>query len=58
MALWRIQDKEKSCKAWVENRVVSIRSVVGRDRCCFVKGEINPADVPTLISSTVDSPTI
>ena len=32
VALCLIQGKEKSWKAWVENRVVSIRSVVGRDR--------------------------
>ena len=47
VALCWIQGKEKSWKALVENRVVSIRSVVGRDRWCFVNGEINPADVPT-----------
>ena len=51
VALCWIQGKEKSWKAWVENRVVSIRSVVGRGRWCFVKGEINPADVPTRISA-------
>ena len=51
VALCWIMGKEKSWKAWVENRVVSIRSVVGRDRWHFVKGEINPADVPTRISS-------
>ena len=30
---------------------MSIRSVFGRDRWRFVKVEINPADVPTRISS-------
>ena len=54
VALCWIQGKEKSWKAWVENRVVSIRSVVGRDRWCFVKGEINPADVPTRISANLN----
>ena len=54
VALCWITGKEKSWKAWVENRVVSIRSVVGRDRWHFVKGEINPADVPTRISSNLN----
>ena len=38
----------------MENRVVSIGSVVGRDRWCFVKSEINPADVPTRISANLN----
>ena len=54
VALCWIKGKEKSWKAWVENRVVSIRSVVGRDKWYFVKGEINPADVPTRISSNLN----
>ena len=54
VALCWITGKEKSWKAWVENRVVSIRSVVVRDRWHFVKGEINPADVPTRISSNLN----
>ena len=33
---------------------MSIRSVVGRDRWHFVKGEKNPADVPTRISSNLN----
>ena len=49
-ALCWITGEEKSWKAWV----VSIRSVVGRDRWHFVKGEINPADVPTRISSNLN----
>ena len=53
VALCWIQGKEKSWKA-LENRVVSIRSVVGRDRWCFVNGEINPADVPTRISANLN----
>ncbi|CAB4009873.1 Hypothetical predicted protein [Paramuricea clavata] len=45
--------KEKSWEPWVENRVVSIRNVVDHDRSRFVKGEVNPADVPTRISSNL-----
>ena len=54
VALCWIKGKEKSWKAWVENRVVSIRSVVGRDRWHFVKGERNPAGFPTRISSNLN----
>ena len=54
VALCWIQGKEKSWKALVENRVVSIRCVVGRDRWCFVKGEIYLADVPTRISANLN----
>ena len=54
VALCWIKGKEKSWKAWVENRVLSIRSVVGRDRWRFLKCEIIPADVPTRISSNLN----
>ena len=54
VALCWIKGIEKSWKAWVENRVVSIRSVVGRDRWHFVKGEINATDVSTRISSNLN----
>jgi len=45
-----IKGKEKKWKPWVENRVVSIRKVVDRNKWYFVKGELNPADIPTRIS--------
>ena len=53
VALCWIRGKEKSWEPWVENRVVSIRNVVDRDSWRFVKGEVNPADVPTRISSNL-----
>ncbi|XP_028403430.1 uncharacterized protein LOC114526129 [Dendronephthya gigantea] len=54
VALCWIRGKEKCWKPWVENRVVSIRSVVDRDRWHFVKGDVNPADIPTRISVTLN----
>jgi hypothetical protein len=33
--------------------VVAIRKVVARDQWKFIKGELNPADVPTRISSNL-----
>ena len=37
----------------MENRVITIRGVVDRNRWNFVKGELNPADIPTRVSSNV-----
>ena len=42
-----IRGKERSWKPWVENRVVEIRKVVGREKWNYVKSECNPADIPT-----------
>jgi hypothetical protein len=53
VALCWIRGKEKSWEPWVENRAVSIRNVVDRDSWRFVKGEVNPADVSTRISSNL-----
>jgi hypothetical protein len=53
VAMCWIRGKEMSWEPWVENRVVSIRNVVDRDSWRFVKGEVNPADVPTRISSNL-----
>ena len=47
VALCWIKGKEKSWKPWVENRVVEIRNVVGREKWFHVSGKINPADTPT-----------
>ena len=47
VALCWIRGKERSWEPWVENRVVAIRKVVERERWNFVKGELNPADIPT-----------
>ena len=51
VALAWIRGKEKSWKPWVENRVVEIRKVVYRAGWRYVKSGLNPADVPTRISS-------
>jgi hypothetical protein len=48
-----IKGKERGWEPWVENRVVAIRKVVARDQWKFIKGELNPADVPTRISSNL-----
>ena len=45
-----INGKEKRWKPWVENRVVEIRKVVARENWKFIKGELNPADIPTRLS--------
>ena len=46
---WIIR-KEKRWKPWVENRVVEFRKVVACENWKFVKGELNPADIPTRLS--------
>lgn len=37
----------------MENMVITIRTVVNRNRWNFVKAELNPADIPTRVSSNV-----
>ena len=53
VALAWIKGKEKSWKPWVENRVVEIRKVVDRAGWKYVNTELNPADVPTRMSSDI-----
>ena len=53
IALAWIRGKERSWEPWVENRVITIRGVVDPNRWNFVKGELNPADIPTKVSSNV-----
>ena len=53
MALCWVNGKEKSWEPWIENRVVAIRKVVGREKWHFFKGEVNPADVPAQLSSNL-----
>ncbi len=53
VALCWINGKEKSWEPWVENKVVAIRKVVDRTKWNFVKGELNPADIPTKLSSNL-----
>jgi len=53
VALSWIWGKEKQWEAWVENRVVSIRKVVDRTKWHFVKGDENPADIPTRMTSNL-----
>ena len=53
VALSWIWGKEKQCEAWVKNRVVSIRKVVDRTKWHFVKGDENPADIPTRMASNL-----
>ena len=48
-----INGKERRWKPWVENRVVSVSKVADRNRWHFVKGELNPADVPTRLSKSL-----
>ena len=38
---------------WIDNRVVAIRKVVDREKWHFVRGEVNPADIPTRLSSNL-----
>jgi hypothetical protein len=53
IALAWIRGKEKCWEPWVEHRVVAIRKVIDRGRWNFVKGELNPADIPTRVSSNL-----
>ena len=53
VALCWVNGKEKSWEPWIENRVVAIRKVVDREKWHFVKGEVNPADVPSRLSSSL-----
>ena len=55
VSLCWVKGKEKSWKPWVENRVVKIRKVVSADKWYFVKGEDNPADIPTRLTVDFDS---
>ena len=43
-----IRGKEKTWKAWVENRVIRIRKVVPRESWFHVAGTENPADAPAI----------
>ena len=54
VALYWVNGKKKSWEPWTENRVVAIRKVVDREKWQFVKGEVNPADVPTWLSSNLN----
>ena len=54
VALCWVNGKEKSWEPWVENRVVAIRKVVDREKWHFVKGAVNPADIPTRLSSNLN----
>jgi hypothetical protein len=53
VALCWVNGKEKSWEPWIENRVVAIRKVVDREKWHFVRGEVNPADIPTRLSSNL-----
>ena len=54
VSLCWIRGKEKSWKPWVENRVVRIRKIVSAEKWHFVKGEDNPADIPTRLTVDFD----
>ena len=47
VALWWVKGTEKCWKPLVENRVVSIRNIMGKDTYYHISGVINPADIPT-----------
>ena len=47
VALCWIRGDRKTWKPWVENRVVSIRKVVSKEKWHHIPGESNPADIPT-----------
>ena len=44
-----IKGKEKCWKPWVENRVVSVREIVRKERGNHVAGAVNTADIPARI---------
>ena len=54
LALCWFKVKEKCWKPWVENRVVAIRKVVNRDRWKYIKGAVNPADIPKRVCDVKD----
>ena len=41
-----MKEKENCWKSWVENRLVSIRNITGKDSCYHISGVNNPADTP------------
>ena len=47
VALFWIKGKEKVWKPWVENRVEKIRQIIPGSDWNHVRGEVNPADIPT-----------
>ena len=51
-----IKGKEKCWKPWLENRVVSVRGIVCRERRNHVAGAVNTADVPTRVCKESDFP--
>ena len=54
VVLYWIKGKEKCWKPWVENRVVSVRGIVCRERWNHVAGAVNTADVPTKVCKKSD----
>ena len=49
-----IKGKEKCWKLWVENRVVSVREIVRRERWNHVAGAVNTADIATRVCNESD----
>ena len=47
VALCWVKGREKCWKPLVENRVVSIRNIMGKDTWYHISGVNNPADIPT-----------
>ena len=54
VVLYWIKGKEKCWKPWVENRVVSVRGIMCRERWNHVAGAVNTADVPTKVCKKSD----
>ena len=53
VALCWVNGKEKILEPWIENGVVTIRKMVDREKWHFVEGELNPANFPTQLSSSL-----
>ena len=49
-----INGKEKCWKPWVENRVVSARGIVSRERSNHIAAAVNTADIPTRVCKESD----
>ena len=47
IALWRIRQRRKEWKIWVQNRVEAIRENVNVENCGFVPTSLNPVDICT-----------
>ena len=54
VALCWVKGKEKCCKPWEENKVVSTRNIIDKDSWYHLSGVNIPADIPTRVCKIND----